>query len=292
MKYIISTLILSLACSQSTFAAPLTFNTALPVSQGEIIFREQFVLIQSDDDIDLGRDRTEMNLVSTFVYGITPDLAIFGSFPLTHRTLDMGMGKSRSSTGLADSRVLIRYIMYKEDFFGGSFRIAPFAGLKLPTGTDAAKDSLGQLPRPVQNGSGSVDMFGGVVATYATLNWEVDAQLSYQNNSEKNSFKAGDVLRADVSYQHRLFPAVNSSGENYRFNGVLEANFINKENNKITSMSDPNTGGTTLFIVPGLQYITEEYIVEISLQIPVSQNLNGMALENDYILRTGFRINF
>ncbi len=35
-------------------AAPLTFNTALPVSQGEFIFREQFVVIQSDDTSELG----------------------------------------------------------------------------------------------------------------------------------------------------------------------------------------------------------------------------------------------
>ena len=34
------------------------------------------------------------------------------------------------------------------------------------------------------------------------------------------------------------------------------------------------------------------WIVEGSVQIPVSQDLNGSALENDYIVRAGFRWNF
>ena len=46
-------------------AAPQTFNTALPVAQGEFVFREQFVLDQSGDDPSAAdRDRTAWALVS------------------------------------------------------------------------------------------------------------------------------------------------------------------------------------------------------------------------------------
>ncbi len=60
---------------------------------------------------------------------------------------------------------------------------------------------------------------------------------------------------------------------------------------RVGGTSDPNSGGTTLLLSPGLQYVTRKWIVEAGVQIPVVQNLNGTALENDYILTTGIRIN-
>ncbi len=44
--------------------------------------------------------------------------------------------------------------------------------------------------------------------------------------------------------------------------------------------------------MPGLQYVTKRWIVEAGVQIPVVQDLNGTALEKDYIFRAGFRFNF
>jgi len=47
-----------------------------------------------------------------------------------------------------------------------------------------------------------------------------------------------------------------------------------------------------MFLAPGLQYVTRRWIVETAIQIPVLQDLNGTALENDSVLRAGFRVNF
>ncbi len=57
-------------------------------------------------------------------------------------------------------------------------------------------------------------------------------------------------------------------------------------------ISDPNSGGTTWFLAPGVQFVTKRAILEASIQIPTVQDLNGLALENDYIVRAGFRVNF
>lgn len=141
--------------SYTALAAPITFNTALPVSQGEYIVREQLVLNQSSDDPSgLDRDRRALSIVSTLVYGVTPDFAIFGSVPYTNRRLDTGSGK-RNASGIGDSRLFGRYTLYAEDFKGGTFRIAPFAGIKIPTGDNSASDSFGKLPMSVQTGTGS-----------------------------------------------------------------------------------------------------------------------------------------
>jgi hypothetical protein len=73
---------------------------------------------------------------------------------------------------------------------------------------------------------------------------------------------------------------------------VLETNIIQRGKNTIMGLNDPNSGGFSIFLAPGIQYVTRRFILEAAVQIPVLQNLNGNALENDYIARTGFRWNF
>ncbi len=55
--------------------------------------------------------------------------------------------------------------------------------------------------------------------------------------------------------------------------------------------ADPNSGGTSLFIDPGVQYVTKNWVLEAIVQLPAIQNLNGTALRNDYTVLAGFRVN-
>lgn len=257
-----------MAWSGNALAAPLTFNTALPVSKDEYIVREQLVINESEGG------RTETSVVSTVVYGVTPDFALFGTVPYTN--IDTNSGDMQ---GIGDSKLFGRYTVYRQDFQGGTFRVAPFIGAKLPTNQD-------------DTGTDSWDVLGGLVATYGSVDYSIDGQISYQANTEANSFEAGDIARADASLQYRLFPATLTADTDSFINGVLEANLIHKDKNKASGADDLDSGSTTLYLVPGLQYAAERYILEAGVQIPVIQNLNGTAVDNDYIFRTGFRINF
>ncbi len=67
---------------------------------------------------------------------------------------------------------------------------------------------------------------------------------------------------------------------------------MRRERNEVNGSEDANSGGTTVFLSPGLQYVTKRWIVEGVVQLPVVQNLHGSALENDYVLRAGVRFNF
>jgi hypothetical protein len=100
------------------------------------------------------------------------------------------------------------------------------------------------------------------------------------------------LTSSDGSFQYRLFPREVLSGVPAYVYGVLETNFIHRDKNTFMGWADPNSGGTVIFVVPGIQYVTRRYILEAAVQIPVVQNLNGNALENDYVARTGFRWNF
>ena len=74
--------------------------------------------------------------------------------------------------------------------------------------------------------------------------------------------------------------------------GILEANLIHREKDEAGGRSNPDSGGITLFLSPGLQYVTKRWILEGGVQVPVVQDLNGDALEADYVARFGFRVNF
>ncbi len=278
------------------WGAPITFNTALPVAKGEFVFRAQFIVSQSGHDPSgADRDRTALAAVSVLGYGISGKLAVFGVLPFVDKELDVtvaGVRQRRSASGLGDLTLFGRYTVYQDDQPGRTFRIAPFAGLKAPTGKDDETDALGRLPPSVQPGSGSWGAFGGVVATYQTLDFQVDSQLSYRGNGEANNFEAGNVARLDGSLQYRLWPRTLGAGVPGFLYGVLEAGLVHQDNNQVGGIDDPNSGGTTLFLTPGVQYVTKRWIVEGGVQVPVMQNLNGSALENDYVVRAGFRFNF
>jgi len=171
-------------------------------------------------------------------------------------------------------------------------RIAPFAGFKAPAGKNGSRDDAGRLPPSVQSGSGSWDAFGGIVTTYQTLDYQVDSQISYRGNGEAKGFSAGNQTRFDTSLQYRLWPKTLTSEIPGFLYGVLESNLLFRQKNRINSQSDHNSGGTLWFLTPGLQYVTQRWVVEAAVQIPVVQQLNGMALENASIVRAGFRFNF
>jgi len=289
--------ILAGSMSWPAWSAPITFNTALPVAKGEYLFREQLIINQSGDDPStLDRDRTAKAAVSVLGYGINGDLAVFGILPYQDKELNLTAGGtrvSRRASGFGDMTVFARYTVYKQNKPGQNFRIAPFAGIKLPTGKDDDRDSLGRLPASVQLGSGSWDPLIGVITTYQTLNYQLDGQISYLARNEANNFEVGDITRLDGSLQYRLWPKTLSGGGTPGFlYGIIEANWINQQKNRTNGIADKNSNGSRLFLSPGIQYVTRRWITEAAIQIPVSQNLNGLALKNDYIGRLSVRVNF
>ncbi len=280
----------------AAWGAAETFNTALPVAEGDFVYRQQFLFFKSSDDpTPANRNAQAVGGVSVLGYGVTPDLTLFAILPYLDKRIDLTSGGGRigrSTRGIGDFSLIARYTAYQDNFPGGNFRIAPFVGLQMPTGESTASDRFGRIPPPIQLGTGSWDPSAGVVATYQTLDYEVDGQASYQANTTANGFSAGNVARLDGSFQYRLWPRELKGGVPGFIYGVLEANLIHQDKDRISGATDPNSGGTSLFIDPGVQYVTKNWVLEAIVQLPITQNLNGTALRNDYTVLTGFRLNF
>lgn len=278
-------------------AAPQTFNTALPVAQGEFVARQQvFYKNRSKDPSPANRDVDVFGSVSVVGYGVTADFSLFGVLPVVDKTLrattPAGVRVKRTTSGLADARLFARYIAYTNNAPGRTVRIAPFAGVELPTGDNKDSDGLGRLPATFQRGSGSFDPFFGVVTTYQTLDYEVDAQVSYKVNTRADGFEFGDEFHADASLQYRIWPPRLEGGTPAFVYAVGEVNFAYKEKNRIAGAANPNSGGITVMLAPGIQYVTQRLIAEAIVQIPVVRDVNGTALADSITVRAGVRFNF
>ena len=266
--------------SGASWAAPIATNTALPLSADEIIIREQFVMTRSSDRIAGTRREVDRFESRTLLgYGATSKLAIFGVLPLVYVNREFG-DVTASEFGLGDAALFARYEVYRSDQPGRTLRIAPYAGVRLPTGRDG------------KTGDGSVDVFGGVIATLASTQWVLDSQLRYDLNREADGFERGDSASLDSSFQYRLAPERLTQDTKAFVFGVLELSANYYERNRLGGVTDPNSGGFQLYLTPGLQYVTRRWITDFGVKVPIVNNLNGTALETDYAILTSIRINF
>lgn len=276
-------------------AAPISFNTALPVHEGGLLFRGQGVWMRlHDDPSPMGRQMDVAAAPSVLVYGATAKLALMGVFPYMDKRLAVeSTGAVRRTSGLGDIMTVGRYEVFARSSPGRTSRGAVFAGLKWPSGRSAESDSLGVLPPPVQLGSGSYDPVFGTVWTGQWLAFQLDADFSYRRNTQANGVKFGDQLEQNVSLQYRLWPRSLAAERLPSFlYGVLEANTIHQAKNEAGGVTDGDSGGTQLFLTPGLQWVTRRAVFELAAQLPAVQNLNGAALRTDYRLTGGFRLWF
>jgi len=261
-------------------AAPITTNTALPLSNHEFIFREQLALVHASDSL-LGtrRELTQQVSRSVLGYGVTSKWAVFGVLPVV--TVKRKFGANRSTeSGLGDSALFTRYEVYQADKPGRTVRVSPYFGVRLATGRDG------------KTGDGSTDFFSGLIATIATTQWVLDSQLRYDLNREADGFERGNGTRLESSFQYRLSPKnISIDTKGFLF-GVLELGASHFEKNRLMGTTDPDSGGFQLSVVPGIQYSTQRWIVDFGVKIPVVNNFNGNALDPDYELLTSIRINF
>lgn len=286
-----------LLLSEVAQAGPITSNTALPVHSGELIFREQAIWMRSTGDPSpMDRDLNVLMAPSVLIYGVNADLMVMGVLPFLYKRIELATATgrvTRHTSGFGDLLAVARYTALAVDRPGETFRVAPFAGIKAPTGAQNEADALGRFPQPFQLGSGSWDPLGGAVLTWQTLQWELDASATYQLRTEANDFCAGDEARGDVSFQYRLLPwgELGPGVPSFLF-GVIETALVWDGKNRVFGALDPDSGGFTWYVAPGLQWISKRSVVEAAVQIPAVQRTNGLGLRNDLVAVLSFRQSF
>ncbi len=270
-----------LAWAPPSHGAPITFVTALPVAQDQLVWRNYFDPgYKGDDPTSDNRDLWNLLYNPVFAWGPSADLAIFASLTPQYSFLGENTPQGRisqSAGGLGDSLIFARYTAYFKDWLGKTLRIDPLAGIYIPTGWYNKSDIYGRLPQDMQGGSGSVDPYFGLTTMWKTQLDELDWDITYRYNPAASSgYQLGNSFHTDFAWYRRVVPWIlpDQGLDNQIWVG-LETNLIRDGGNRVSGAFDGTTGGFVWYLDPGIFYGTPFWTTGMAVQVPVVQQLNG-----------------
>ncbi len=237
-------------------------------------------VIRASDDMD-GHLTTTLwpvvvpyNLTTKGVAGII--------VPTVFKEMQRG-GETVSSSGLGDISIFAKYVVLQIDRHQQTFRLAPKLVLKLSKNADEK-----EIPAL---GSGSTDIAMGAVAAWLKGRLGFYGDGLYTITGESNGRQIGNGLEYNLALAYRLSPVIYRTYPARQTNVYLEFNGWWKGRDKIQSQDILDSGGQVLFVAPGIQYIPlRQLLGEISLQLPVLDELNGVQMGPDWTVNAGIRV--
>lgn len=301
-------LVAILMCPKSAWAFPINSPNARTLFGGFTLASPRVKITRATTLLQDGgpvsdpqeQDLTVVEEDVTVVYGATRDLTVGMSVPIVEKRLIFRRSSGGKATiaadGFGDLSLVGAYRFFREDVPLGTTQVSLLGGLKLPTGRSSQTDrdvplltggTSERLPPSLQLGSGSVDGIIGLGAmkniNRLTFYGSIQAKI---NGSGAEGFRAGNTIFYDLSADYVFLESRNLFL-------ILELNGIYAQKSEQRGASIADSGGNTLFISPGMQYLPLPYLVlEASIQIPIHQELNGRQLGTDFTVVTGFRYLF
>ncbi len=214
-------------------------------------------------------------------YNVSTRLLVGGVFPYFNKEL-VTNAESMNSSGIGDTKLFAKYVVHQIDKRQQTIRFVLKSSVTLPTGDKDVKPALGD---------GTTDYSFGVVAGWIKPRVSFETEGVYSLNTSRRGMNYGDSFIYNFALGYRLSPAVYERYPSPQLNVYLELNGISTRRDAQNGLSIENTGGTTLFLSPGIQYVGgRKWLVEGSIQFPIVENLNESQLETDVIASLGLRI--
>jgi hypothetical protein len=123
-------------------------------------------------------------------------------------------------------------------------------------------------------------MLGIAYSFPASANLSVDASFQYTFRGEKFDYQLGDRLDGGIAASWRI---IGGPDRYPQLSLVAEATVRHIEKSKEHGISSPDTGGTAVFLSPGLRVRFNQNIsLGAGIQFPVIQELNGNQVETRF----------
>jgi hypothetical protein len=198
--------------------------------------------------------------------------------------------ETQRARGVGDAMALIRYAVFQHS--GDNFSaIFLQAGVKLATGSIAARDGSGLLLHPhLQAGTGTTLALIGASGSYGSPKQSIDGSLlagipvhAYGPYREPGS------LNYDVSFRFRLLPEDAEDGPMLIQHIGVIGRVSWKEHYNGVEVAD--SGGHYLFLNAGLAfYPLPGFDVDLFGQFPVIKNLAGNQLDELFRIASGIQV--
>ena len=276
--------------------------------------------------------RTIEAVVASFAYGLTKDLTVSARLPWIRRSgiteaefEDPGPAEFNvrgDASGVGDLTLLGQYRFYNNP--ATRTEAAVLLGIKLPTGVTERFNAQGErFDAEFQPGSGSWDGLFGLAFTHRFGSWSFDTNVLYfltgtgvldTNLGDRVLYNAalsyrltGDALgslgRMNLggwtepmyhggpkahSHAHEEPPAPTGPALDL----VLEINGEWHAREVAAGITDPNSGGNTVYLSPGLRLSKGNMSSFVSVGVPIVKDLNGLQSEPSFRLLTGVAVSF
>jgi len=237
----------------------------------------------------------------TGFYSISPEFMVLATLPYrkgrttgelsTDGTLDSA-GAGRSA-GMGDVSLMGRYTFLKHENPETTDVLAGLAGIKFPTGkTDKmTADNADYLDSHLQPGTGSTDYLLGLSFTHSLNRLSLSANLlgtiPGKGKFGNTTHQFGNALNYDISGKYRMLPEAFEPQQPQIF-ASLGLSGEAREKEKTDNTVDPDSGGNTVYLTPGLQLVlAPHWVVEISYLHAVYHRLNGTQLGETFKVVSG-----
>jgi Putative MetA-pathway of phenol degradation len=230
-----------------------------------------------------------------------------------------GISARGNSSGFGDITLLGQYRFHQSA--ATNTEASVLFGFKAPTGSTRERDNFGELfQAEFQPGSGSFDGLIGAAFTKRFGRWSFDASGLYMliGKGTQNT-DLGDRFLFGAGVSYRLVGPIGSAKEvelhdkcqkeqnrlqefclyhanhdhrdmmktPYTLDLVLEFNGEWHDKQRINGIADPNSGGTTVYLSPGLRVGVDRFSGFVSVGVPVVNQHNGLQSKPDFRVLTG-----
>ena len=257
--------------------------------------------------------RTIQAYAISYAYGVTNDFTVAVALPYVRRTGIREATEQDSdefevenfgpADGIGDLTLFGQYRFFNQNHT----ELAALFGLTMPTGRTNAHTAQGELfDAEFQPGTGAWEPLMGLAWTHHEGKLSFDANVLYTLSTEGiESTTLGDRFQYNFAVSYRLTSL--GSGEHPMFHGaephehessgpsldlVLELNGEWHAEQVTNGISDPNSGGNTIFLSPGLRLSQDKWSSFVSVGIPVVDDLNGIQSEPDLRIIAGATLLF
>jgi hypothetical protein len=252
----------------------------------------------AQQDVDAHSYDRRMALRLGGYYGITDSISVGVDLPWVDNVglreavpgVSPDVENNGSQSGLGDASLFTQWTVHRDAASGQSASL--YAGAKLPTGETHKKSSGGDRLEPDhQLGSGSVNPLLGASVGQSVGNLMLTASAMYEFATEGTlSSNLGDIVRLNCGFGWS--PEAMKEGS-LRWTFLLEAVGEWRERAEIDGATDQNTGGSQLFVAPGVRATwNESWSSYASLSLPVVEDLNGEQADTDLRFTAGFALLF
>jgi hypothetical protein len=279
--------------------------------RSEIINNDEFSTEQLEDFAASGLEDVHSidritNTSFSLIYGATENINISARLPYIKRVniregeLEGGLPEAHThgdSSGVGDLLLLGQYSMMKRTSFDASVLF----GVKAPTGeTDIRDDDGIRFETEFQPGAGSWDYLLGVSLSKDSGNFGYHFNVLYNKTTEgSQSTEIGDAISynaaltyrlndSHATHDHKHIGAADANGLTWDFS--VELNGETRRKNKISGVSEDNSGGTTIYISPGFRVSSKIFSGFVSYGIPVEEDQKGTQTDTDSRIVAGFSL--